>query len=138
MNVQDLNGNELTWKPTGKVVTTDSRPRSDGHKKVRALLRELFPTVQIQEEVPIPIRPRQTLYLDFYIPLYKIAVEFHGEQHYKFVPHFHGTAYGYAKHRTRDAEKAEWCELNNIILHVLPHDTKEEDWKCQISQPKNS
>jgi hypothetical protein len=55
------------------------------------MLHEKFPTLQILEEVSIPLRSKETLYLDFYIPLIKKCIEVHGEQHYKFVPFYHTT-----------------------------------------------
>ena len=95
MRVVDLDGNASVWKIKGHIVkNNDSRPRSKHHLKARALLKEMFPTCQLIEEVSIAPRKGEVLYLDFYIPLHSLCVEVHGEQHYKFIPHYHGNMMG--------------------------------------------
>jgi len=58
---------ENSWQViTGKGLATY---KSDLHISARKLLQELFPTVQIFEEVPIAVTTQKNLFLDFYIPL---------------------------------------------------------------------
>ena len=88
MRVIDLNGEYSNWKITGHIPkANDKRLRSQYHLKARSLLKEIYPTCPILEEVPISIRRSETLFLDFYIPLHSLCVEVHGEQHYS-VPIF--------------------------------------------------
>jgi hypothetical protein len=88
----------------------------------------------ILEEVTIPISKKDRLYLDFYIPVLGTAVEVHGEQHFKFVPFFHGTAYGFLQHRQRDAQKIQWCELNNIQVISLNYNESIEEWRDKFNE----
>jgi hypothetical protein len=89
----------------------------------------LYPTQPILEEVPIP---GENLFCDFYLPRRKLVIECHGEQHYKFVRHFHGNTASFAKHKARDNRKSKWCELNNIKIVVLPYNENDEEWKNRI------
>ncbi len=125
MKVYTLDKVLVKWSPSG-LSSKDHRAKSSLHEKARELLLNKYPTIPILEEVTIPIRGSSIAYLDFYIPMLKIAVEVQGEQHYKFNKHFHVTPEGFAKQRKRDREKAEWCDLNNIELILLPYN---KDWE---------
>jgi len=125
----DLNGKEVNWKPHARK----RQQTSQLHANVREFLHSAYPTVAFIEEVGIPVRRGQTLYLDFFSPLLNLAVEAHGEQHYKFVQHFHGSRMNWARHRRRDAEKKEWCENNNITIIELPFDETNEQWLNRIN-----
>jgi hypothetical protein len=92
-------------------------------------LRFLFPAYRILEEVPLP---GINLTADFFIPIQNKIIEVHGEQHYKYVPHFHGTYLGFARSRANDRKKREWCELNNLEYIELPHNESENEWKTRI------
>lgn len=133
MRVIDLDGNNSNWKAKGYIAkNNDTRVRSQYHLAARKILKELFPTCQVLEEVSINPRKGDTLYLDFYIPLHNLSVEVHGEQHYKFIPHYHATVLGFAKAQKRDREKREWCELNGISLVELPYNEAEDEWRERI------
>lgn len=133
MKVRDLEGNISTWKLTGQIVTaTDKRSRSKLHVKARKILYEMFPTMKILEEVPINPRGNKTQYLDFYINQIKLAVEVHGQQHYKFNTMFHASARDFLNQKKNDADKQEWCWLNNITHIELPYNEDIEEWKNKI------
>jgi len=91
---------------------------------VREFLHKVFPADTILEEVAIP----GNLWLDFYLPDRKIAVEAHGRQHFEFVKHFHGTRIGFASSKRRDREKAQWCEDQQITLIEIRYDEPESGW----------
>lgn len=131
MLVYDLDGNSYKWSILGNTKN-NRKNQSSLHKAANALLSEIYPTITILQEVPIAIRKNQTLYLDFYIPLLKRAIEVHGEQHYKFVAHYHSNAMGYIKHKKRDSDKKEWCEINGIEHIELPYNETIEQWKLRI------
>ena len=135
MKVRDLNGDVRKWKLAGEVGRgSDERPRSQLHLKARHLLTELYPTVQIMEEVPISLRRGQTAYLDFFINTLKLAVEVHGSQHYKYNTLYHSSAQDFIGQKKRDADKKEWCKLNNFTYIELPYNEKVEQWHFRISQ----
>lgn len=132
MNVTDLKGNVTKWKMKGKVVNADSRPRSSLHKAARALIQETFPTLQLLEEVPIETGHKRTLYLDFYLPLRKLAIEVHGRQHYEFNSHFHKDRWAFIRSMANDRLKEEWCDLNNIGIVTLKYD-EQDSWRVQLN-----
>tara|TARA_R110000824_G_scaffold128568_4_gene289528 strand:- start:39336 stop:39752 length:417 start_codon:yes stop_codon:yes gene_type:complete len=133
MKIRDLNNEIRKWNLQGYVVrANDQRPRSKLHIKARQLLVELFPTVQILEEVQVPITRNENLFLDFYINTLKVAIEVHGKQHYKFNTLFHTSAQDFANQRKRDRRKRDWCEYNNITYVELPYNEDEEQWKTRI------
>jgi len=129
MKIYDLDNNLIVWKPKSK---SSGRAGSKLHQRARELLTNLFPTVHAMEEVEIPVRAKQTLYLDFYIPVLSTALEIQGEQHFKFITHFHKTRMNFAKAKKRDMDKATWCEKNNILLIHLPYDENDEEWGERI------
>jgi hypothetical protein len=57
--------------------------------------------------------------LDFYIDELKMAAEVQGEQHYKFIPHFHVNMAGFEALQKRDKDKAFICEQNGIELYEI-------------------
>jgi len=132
MNVIDLDGKKSVLKLTGYTVGIQNRvARSKYHLEARKLLRKTYPTLQLLEEVSIPIRQGITLYLDFFLPLIKLCVEVHGEQHYKFIPFFHTDKIGFLRQLGRDRDKEEWCNINNINLIILKYD-KMDNWSEQV------
>ena len=90
MKIRDLNNEIHTWSLSGYVVAANEmRPRSKLHLAARELLIQLFPTVQVMEEVLVPLTRYEKGYFDFYINTLKLVVEVHGQQHYKFNSLFH-------------------------------------------------
>ena len=127
MKVIGLDGRSHTWKLTNKVPLGDDEvERSQLHLEVRKFLREAYPFDRILEEVYLP--GSDGLTADFVIPTRKLMVEAHGEQHYKFIPFFHGTIHGFLASKKRDNDKRQWAELNGFILVELPFDGKPKHW----------
>jgi hypothetical protein len=126
MQVKDLDGNTYNWQLIGNIAHGAVLNKSSLHLEARSMIHEHFPTLQVLEEVPVNVRKTELLYLDFYLPLIKKCIEVHGEQHYKFSRFFHNTPLGFIKHKKRDQDKKEWCELNNITYIELPFDKKDE------------
>jgi hypothetical protein len=133
MNVINLDGDSVSWGLTGYVAKGKIHNKSSYHLQARGLLSVLHPTLQILEEVTVPIRKGQTAYLDFYLPLLKWCVEVHGEQHYKFIPYYHGNIMGFLKSQKKDKEKKEWCEINNIKYIELPYSENIEQWTNKLN-----
>lgn len=132
MLVKDLDGNSHNWQLTGNMAKGKITNKSSFHLQARSLISNIYPTLQILEEVPITLRRNEVLYLDFYIPLKRICCEVHGEQHYKFVPFYHNNMLNYLKSQKRDKEKQEWCELNNILYIELPYNDI-DNWEKLIN-----
>lgn len=132
MTIRDLDGNAQTWHLTGHMAKGKIDHKSSLHLQARSLLTESFPTLQILEEVPIQLRKSEVLYLDFYLPLTRMCIEVHGEQHYKFIGFYHNNQLSFLKSQKRDREKQEWCEINNIKYIVLPYNENITDWSQRI------
>ena len=131
MKVVDLNGKEHNFPPTGHQPDYDDwRRRSEPHLHARRLLKELYPTQRILEEVPLPGTKQ---FADFYLPHRKAGVEVHGRQHYEFVAHFHKDRWGFARSKQNDSKKEAWCNINNIKYIVLPYNNVKE-WDDIISE----
>lgn len=133
MNVIDLDGNYHKWSLTGHIAKGSLNNKSQFHIKARLLIKKCFPTLQILEEVSIPLRKSETLYLDFYIPLIKTCIEVHGEQHFSYTPFYHGSRLGFIKHQKRDSDKKLWCMNNNIKLIELAYNEDESIWLEKIN-----
>lgn len=132
MLIKDLDGNNHNWLLTGNMAKGKVSNKSSLHLKARELITSIYPTMQILEEVPVQIRKNETLYLDFYVPLKKICLEVHGEQHYKFVAFYHQNMLNFLKAQKRDREKAEWCEINSIQYIDLPYNETVEEWRNRM------
>lgn len=133
MEVIGLDNNLYSWNLTGYIAKGRAGNKSSLHLQARQLISNMFPTLQVLEEVPITIRKSETLYLDFYLPLKKLCIETHGEQHYNFVPFYHSNKFNFLKAQKRDREKQEWCEINGIKYIALPYSETVEEWKGRLS-----
>jgi hypothetical protein len=139
MKVKGINGKEYTWNLAKyNVFNNETRPRSKYHLRARNLLKEIFHSYRILEEVKLPgstARYRKgVLYLDFYIPQIKRAFEVHGQQHYEFIPFFHKAPSDFVLAKGKDQDKIDWCELNGISLVTLKYSDSDDYWRNQIEQ----
>jgi hypothetical protein len=135
MRVIGFDGKEYPWNITkGNARQTCSA----GHAEARRLLQEMFKFDQILEELTLPgsrTSDHNVLRCDFYIPKRHLMVEIQGEQHDKYIPHFHGTKMDFLKAKKRDRNKKEWCDMNSIVLVTLPYSRNIDlnDWEKRIS-----
>lgn len=137
MKVKGINGKEYIWNLTKyDVFYDDKRKRSKYHLRARNLLKEIFHSYRILEEVKLPgstaLNRKSVLYLDFYIPSLKMAFEVHGEQHYEYCPFFHKSKADFLKAKARDEDKIEWCNLNDIQIVVLNFKESDDEWRKHI------
>jgi len=128
MIIKDLLGNKHNINLGTISINTVRELRSSLHIQARALLKELYPMTQIVEEVSIPILPGQTIYFDFFIPLFKTFIEVQGQQHYEQSSLFHKNEADFLKQKKRDNDKVRWAELNGFTLIELPYDRIDE-WR---------
>jgi hypothetical protein len=137
MKVFGINGKEYVWNLSNYDVKNDNtRKRSKYHIRARLLLKDIYNSYRILEEVKLPgstaKHKKGVLYLDFYIPQIKKAFEVHGQQHYAYSPFFHKTRADFLLAKAKDEDKIEWCELNDIDLVVLKYSDTDEEWRKQI------
>lgn len=132
MQVKTIDGHSLNWQLTGHYAHAKLSNKSSLHILARQLISTQYPTLQVLEEVPIPVRKSESYFLDFYIPILKTAIEVHGEQHYKFVSFYHSSQLGFLKSQKRDREKREWCDINNIKYIELSYNESQDQWSEKI------
>ena len=137
MKAAGFSGREYTWNLSKyDVYDNDQKKRSKYHLRARKLLKEIYHSYRILEEVKLPgstaSHRRSVLYLDFFIPNLRLGIEVHGQQHYEYSPFFHKNKASFLKGQSRDEDKLKWCELNNIELVVLKYSDNEDDWRNTI------
>jgi hypothetical protein len=137
LKVQGINGKVYTWNLSKyDVFYDDTRKRSKYHLRARNLLKEIYHSYRILEEVKLPgstaLNRKSVLYLDFYIPTIKLGIEVHGEQHYEYCAFFHKSMADFLKSKARDEDKIEWCALNGIRVVVLNYKESDDEWRKHI------
>lgn len=65
------------------------------------------------------------LELDCFNPDLKLALEYNGIQHYKYVPYFHRSKETFHNQKYRDEIKKYKCRENGINLIEVPYDVKD-------------
>ena len=68
----------------------------------------------------LKLRGGRGMELDGYSESLGLAFEYQGAQHYKFIPHFHGTESNFSYRRKMDALKRRLCKENNVLLMEIP------------------
>lgn len=97
---------QLSW------VTTRKRKMSRGQAAIVQVLEKILPNENIVFELYLG----EKLYLDIYIPSYSIGIEYHGRQHFDWVPFFHETEADFKLAQRRDLRKEELCGEKGIAL----------------------
>lgn len=85
---------------------------SRGADDLLTIINELFPHQKILKEHHIGER----LCLDYFLPHLMIAFEYQGEQHYRFIKHFHKDGKGFLDAQKRDLRKDDLCDEQGITL----------------------
>jgi hypothetical protein len=70
--------------------------------------------------------------LDCFDSELKIAVEYNGAQHYKYLPFFHKNKEAFYNQKYRDELKTRMCRDNGIILIEVPYTVKVQDIERHI------
>lgn len=92
--------------------------------EVFELLKELFPHNRIKKEYYVNYKGKK-LFFDFYIHELSILFEIQGQQHTKFVKHFHGDREVFLAQKNRDNLKIEYVQENQpLSLIRFYHDEK--------------
>lgn len=75
---------------------------------------------------------KNRLSFDFYLPEYKVCIEYDGIQHYKSIDFFGGeTSFIYLK--KLDNIKNEYCLYNNILLYRFNYKQNKEEIKSKLT-----
>lgn len=128
MIVSTLDGYNYKWK----INSVEREHKSDLHKNAAVLLKNIFKTSLICEEVQIMVKKNKYLYLDFFLPLYKLAIEIDGQQHTKYNNFFYKTPLNFFKQKINDNLKISWCNMNNITLIRLGYNEQPHEWRNKL------
>jgi hypothetical protein len=112
-----------------------TQPRdSKGETECRRVLQQLFSKYnsQFNKARPDFLRNPVTggnfnLELDCFEPQLRLAVEYNGVQHYKYVPHFHNNKEAFLNQKYRDEMKRQLCKEHGINLIEVPYTVKVGD-----------
>jgi hypothetical protein len=77
----------------------------------------------------------ERLELDFYIEELGIAIEVQGQQHYVYVPYFHGDYDGFRRRLILDRTKKEICEEFDIRLVEIENESSSLDLILSLKLP---
>lgn len=100
--------------------TKISRPQD----RIYKVMSRVFGVHNVKQEHPVG----HSLRLDIYIPTEKIAIEYHGEQHFKYIPFFHKNKDSFLRSQYRDRLKESICSEQGICLVVFkPKDPLDEN-----------
>ena len=114
MKWKDLQGRIKSKSMLKYTINWDKESKSAMQKTVKDFLRPYWESSVCFEEMPC-VGTR--LSLDIVNASRKVAVEVQGQQHEKHIPYFHGESkLAYVDQIVRDADKAQWCEVNDLIL----------------------
>ena len=93
-------------------------------KKIHLVLNEIFPANPFNRvfcEHYVNYKG-QRLFFDFYIKELSCFVECQGQQHTKFVKHFHGDKEKFLGQKNRDNLKIDYVQQNNMYLVRFNYD----------------
>lgn len=113
ISLNDLNS---TLKKLGLSWIKDHRRKmSKGQTILTSIVKKLLPGEKIINEHHIGDR----LKLDVYCPKYKLGLEFHGIQHFKYSPLFFESKDAFLEAQKRDDKKIALCKEQGIALVVF-------------------
>jgi hypothetical protein len=93
---------------------------SRGELFARICFEELLPESKFEHNLHVPWLAR--LKFDGYDPDLGLAFEYHGKQHYEYIPHFHRNGLiDYIIQRSRDKLKLELSDKNWVTVIVIPY-----------------
>lgn len=134
-------GKKGTWARTVNYTSTQPKKRrppteSKGEVECRRVLEEIFRAPFAKARPDFLNNPvtggSYNLELDCYNPHLRLAVEYNGVQHYKYVPYFHKNKDAFMNQKYRDELKRRMCKDNRIHLIEVPHTVKTENIKAYI------
>ncbi len=109
--------------------------KSSGEAIVEDFLKNLHIRYLSQRQTLKCVNPKtgSILPYDFEIPHGKIVIEVQGEQHYRYIPYFHGNAEQFEYGKWKDDYKKEYAENNGYrVLYITYDDILSERYMGMI------
>lgn len=106
-------------------MTMKTRPDGRGsvhQRDIFDIVKKIYPTYKVVYELYIPELGQR---YDIFVLDLGIAIEYDGEQHNRFVEHFHKDTQGYLDSISLDVAKVDFSESNGIKIVRF---SGEEDW----------
>lgn len=104
---------------------------SSGERECRRVLQKIFNKPFNSCRPNFLLNPvtggRFNLELDCYEESLKLAVEYNGIQHYKYIPYFHKNKEAFHNQLYRDELKSRICKDNGVNLIKVPNSVKVPD-----------
>ena len=99
---------------------------SNGEMKCKLYLEKIFnkPFEKIRPDILKNSVTGKNLELDLYNDELKLAIEYNGEQHYKFFPKIHKNYEHFQTQKYRDEMKKMLCQRKGITLIEVPYTEK--------------
>lgn len=127
---------EIIWNLLNKPVNLSSivkhrqrfKGESRGEMECRRVAEEItglpFPKCR-PNFLKNEITGGHNLELDCYNEQLGIAIEYNGEQHYKYIPFFHKTKDTFYNLKYRDDMKKRLCQENGVRLIIVPYNVED-------------
>lgn len=112
----------------GNGVTKEISSVSKGERECQEVMKAIYPNYTFKKVRPAFLKNPKTkrnLELDLYNENLKLAIEFNGQQHYEFIPRFHGNQKRYHEQIYRDELKKKLCEKEGVFLIIVRYDEKD-------------
>ena len=131
-------GKKGTWstnyyipsKVTPQPIIHHTSKKSKGETECKQVLERIF-NVPFKTTRPDflknPVTLHYNLELDCYNESLRLAIEYNGEQHYKYIPYFHRNKESFMNQCYRDELKRRMCKENNVNLIEVPYYIKLQD-----------
>ena len=111
--------------------SSQGKKESKGEAECRRVLQKIFGRPFLSQRPDFLRNPvtggEFNLELDCYNSELKLAIEYNGIQHYKYVPYFHKNYEHFINQKYRDDMKRRMCKDNGIILIEVPYTVKLQD-----------
>lgn len=115
-------------KSTPKIDGREpSESKGEAHSREMAKLIFGKPFEKIRPDMLRNNVTGHNLELDLYNEELKLAIEYSGAQHYKYIPFFHKNYETFMNQKYRDEIKRMLCQKNDIKLIEIPYTVKLED-----------
>lgn len=115
---------------SGHTTSCGCRRRSSREDLITTILQEqgidYIPEYRFED-----CKDAKALPFDFYLPTDRVAIEYHGKQHYNPTDFF-GGEHAYEIRARHDQIKRKYCAQNNIRLLELPYTLTDEQITQQI------
>ncbi len=116
------------YERTATGVSVDQRngfcfmPTSKLQRQCETRILETFPYLDLQSNARLnwlTDHKGDRLELDVWLPSLSIAAEIQGEQHFSFIPYFHGSIEEFHAQQLRDETKRMICDKRGVKLFEI-------------------